>query len=223
MVASSLCVHEEDTASLGGRRSPTMARAVSFTFDDGPDEVWTPRVHAELARLDLNATFFVVGERALCHPELVRTTVEAGHEVQLHCHRHIRHTELSERELEQDTEQALESLSRAGVQPTLWRAPWGLTTPASERVARAFGLRLVGWSIDTHDWRGDEPAAMLAAAKGDLSAGGSVLMHDALGPGARRGGCENTVALLEGLREATCELGLPLQPLREAQEPALAR
>jgi peptidoglycan/xylan/chitin deacetylase (PgdA/CDA1 family) len=199
-----------------------MSQALSFTFDDGPDGVWTPRVHAELQRLGVHATFFVIGEGALVQPDVLRATVDAGHQVQLHCHRHIRHPQLSERELECDTEQALEALSRAGVQPALWRTPWGINTPASERVARSFGLRLVGWSIDTHDWRGDAPAAMLAAAEADLPAGGSVLMHDALGPGSKRAGCENTVALLEQLAVAACELGLSLEPLRAAEE-ALAR
>ncbi len=199
-----------------------MSRGVSFTFDDGPDGVWTPCVRAELQRLDVRATFFVIGECAVVHPDLLRATVDAGHQVQLHCHRHIRHTLLSERELECDTERALEALSRAGVQPTLWRTPWGISTPVSERVARSFGLHLVGWSIDTHDWRGDRPAAMLAAAKTDLPAGGSVLMHDALGPGSKRSGCENTVALLERLTAATRELGLTLEPLCEAEEQAPA-
>jgi peptidoglycan/xylan/chitin deacetylase (PgdA/CDA1 family) len=199
-----------------------MSKPVSFTFDDGPDEVWTPRVQAELERLGLRATFFVIGERVLRCPELVRTTVEAGHEVQLHCHRHVRHTQLTETELRSDTERALEALAGAGVQPRLWRAPWGVGTPSTRRVARSFGLRLTGWSIDTHDWRGDDPAAMLAAAQPELRNGGSVLMHDALGPGATRSGCENTVALLEGLSEAAGELGAGPVPLREVEEARMA-
>ncbi len=197
----------------------SACRSVSLTFDDGPDETWTPRVLAALARLRVRGTFFVVGERVLRHPGLVREAVEAGHEVQLHCHRHLRHTQLGEPELRSDTERALAALADVGVRPTLWRAPWGVTTPASRSVAGSLGLRLVGWSIDTHDWRGDSPAAMLAAARPALPAGGSVLLHDALGPGATRSGCENTVALLEGLGGAIRELGLQAAPLGEAAAP----
>ena len=40
---------------------------------------------------------------------------------------------------------------------------------------------------------------MLAQARGRLAHGGAVLMHDALGPGARRADCENTVELLAPL------------------------
>lgn len=188
-------------------------RSVSFTFDDGPEEIWTERVLAELDRCRVRATFFAVGERALRLDGLVRAAIAAGHDIQLHCHRHVRHTRLSERELELDTERALDALDRAGARPTLWRAPWGVRTEASDRVARRFALRLVGWSIDTHDWRGDAPGAMLAAARPQLAGGGAVLMHDGLGPGARRAGCANTLALLAPLAAAARELGVAIAPL----------
>ena len=42
--------------------------ALSFTFDDGPDETWTPRVLEQLARCEVTATFFMVGERVRAHP-----------------------------------------------------------------------------------------------------------------------------------------------------------
>jgi peptidoglycan/xylan/chitin deacetylase (PgdA/CDA1 family) len=184
-----------------------------LTFDDGPDETWTPRVLDELDRCRTRATFFMVGERVLARRDLARTVLAAGHDVQLHCHRHVRHTQLSERELRHDTEAGLAVLESVGVRPTLWRTPWGVCTDASARVAERFALRLVGWSIDTHDWRGDEPRRMLAQARAQLASGGAVLMHDALGPGARRGGCENTIALLAGLTAAAAENGLTLAPM----------
>ncbi len=207
---------------LDGAAETAVAQGVSFTFDDGPDPVWTARVHSELERLDVRASFFAIGARALLHPETLKASVDAGHEIQLHCHRHIRHDRLTEAQLRLDVERALEALSKAGVTAALWRAPWGLTTPASERVARSFGLQLHHWSIDTHDWRGDAPETMLDAAAAGLAAGGSVLMHDAIGPGSRRSGCENTIALLEGLTLTCRELGLEPEPV-PAMLPAAAR
>lgn len=186
---------------------------LSLTFDDGPDARWTLRVLEELHRLRLRATFFVVGERVHAMPAVARTVIEAGHELQLHCHRHIRHTELSEPEIERDTDTALAALAQIGVRPTHWRTPWGVCTDATMCVADARGLELVHWSIDTHDWRGDPAVAMLARARPLLAGGGVVLMHDALGPGASRKGCENTVELLEGLVAAASEQQLSIGPL----------
>lgn len=134
----------------------------TFTFDDGPDPIWTPRVLAELDRCGVQATFFVVGERVVDDPGPARAALAAGHDVELHCHRHVRHTELSEAELEADTTAALAEFERAGLgRPRYWRTPWGVRTHATERVAARHGLRLVDWTIDTHDWRGDSSAAML--------------------------------------------------------------
>ena len=85
--------------------------------------------------------------------------------MQLHAHRHVRHTELDEREIELDTRPALEALASVGVRPTHWRTPWGVRTAATERVAARHGLTLVDWTLDTHDWRGDPASAMFARAR----------------------------------------------------------
>lgn len=194
--------------------------ALSFTFDDGPDETWTPLILEQLERCEATATFFMVGERVLAAPGLARRVLAAGHDVQLHCHRHVRHTELTETELQLDTEQALAALASVGVRPRLWRAPWGVTTEASQHAAERMGLGLVRWSIDTHDWRGDAPQRMLAHARPRLTDRATVLMHDALGPGARRPGCQNTLALLPTLTAAIRAQGLKLASMRPPSHPA---
>lgn len=193
---------------------------LSLTFDDGPDPTWTPQIAQQLERCHATATFFVVGERALAHPDLLRRVLAAGHEIQLHCHRHIRHTELSEEELLHDSEAALAALEAVAVRPRLWRTPWGIHTDATHRVARRLGLALVRWSIDTHDWRGDQPQVMLSHARTQIARGGAVLMHDALGPGARRAGCQNTVALVAPLAAAARAHGLALAPMAHPRAPA---
>jgi peptidoglycan/xylan/chitin deacetylase (PgdA/CDA1 family) len=186
---------------------------LSLTFDDGPDPTWTPLMVERLERSRVAGTFFMIGERVLADPDLARRVLAGGHDIQLHCHRHIRHTGLTEAELRQDSESALAALQSVGVRPRLWRAPWGVCTDATRRVAARLGLQLVGWSIDTNDWRGDAPEAMLDRARSQLADGGAVLMHDGLGPGARRFGCQNTLALVPRLVEAARAQGLRLAPM----------
>jgi peptidoglycan-N-acetylglucosamine deacetylase len=192
----------------------------AFTFDDGPDPIWTLRVLAELDRCEAPATFFVVGERVADDPGPARAALQAGHEVELHCHRHVRHTELSEAELEADTTLALTELERAGLgRSRYWRTPWGVRTAATERMAARHGLRLVDWTIDTHDWRGDASATMLERAAALLGDGAIVLMHDALGPGARRAGVEETVGLIAPLVALARGRGLRLDVLSRTDPP----
>jgi peptidoglycan/xylan/chitin deacetylase (PgdA/CDA1 family) len=190
-----------------------VSRVLSLTFDDGPAEVATRGVLKTLQECDVQATFFMVGERVRAAPSLARAVLDAGHEVQLHCDRHVRHTELSESEIERDTTAALETFAAIGVRPTHWRTPWGVRTAATASVAHRHRLTLVGWTIDTHDWRGDPAPAMLARARSFLAGGGIVLMHDALGPGALRAGCENTIGLLAPLIALAHAEGLGVGPL----------
>lgn len=181
--------------------APPDAR-LALTFDDGPDPVWTPAVRDELARLDVRATFFVVAPCAIARRELVRAVLDGGHAVELHCWTHERHSHRDRATVEDETDRSLEALARLGVTPALWRTPWGDEAAWTRQVAETRGLTVVGWTADTHDWRGDDATTMLAAIEGDLGAGGSVLMHDGLGPGARRTGCAETVRLLAPLCRA---------------------
>jgi peptidoglycan/xylan/chitin deacetylase (PgdA/CDA1 family) len=172
---------------------------VALTYDDGPDRVWTPRVLAALRRHGARATFFVQARRAAAHRDLLEEMVADGHEVGFHCLDHIRHSHRSWDGVAADVEVGMEVLSRIGVEPCAWRAPWGIETDATRLLAARRRLRLWGWNVDTHDWRGDEAGEMFdaLAARGGLRDGDVILMHDGLGPGARRDGCAETVALTE--------------------------
>jgi peptidoglycan-N-acetylglucosamine deacetylase len=187
--------------------------SAALTFDDGPDPVWTPRMLEALEVAGARGTFFVIASRAAEHPDLVEAALAAGHEVELHCDRHLRHTETPRTEIERDTDAALATLGCLGVDPQRWRVPWGMEAPWTREVAAAQGLELVGWSIDTQDWRGVGAAEMLASARPRLKPGAVVLMHDALGPGAEREGCEESVKLVPTLVEAIRERGLEAGPL----------
>lgn len=183
-----------------------MAETICLTFDDGPNPVWTPRILTALRRRAARATFFVQARRAVKYRDQIDAMLEAGHEVGFHCLDHIRHSQRTSPGVEADLNTGLEMLADLGVEPRAWRAPWGIETDATRSLAGDRDLRLWGWNVDTHDWRGDDVRKMFGAfeAQGGLRGGDVILMHDALGPGARRDGCPETVALTE-LLLATAE------------------
>jgi peptidoglycan/xylan/chitin deacetylase (PgdA/CDA1 family) len=178
---------------------PDVTGKIALTFDDGPDPAWTPRILAALERRGVHATFFVQARRAVENRDLIEAAIAGGNEIGFHCLDHVRHSERGPDEVAADLEVGLEMLDGIDVRPEVWRAPWGIETDITRSLATEYGLRLWGWNVDTHDWRGDDVRRMFGAldAQGGLRDGDVILMHDALGPGSLREGCAETVALTE--------------------------
>lgn len=176
---------------------------------------------AALERQEATATFFVDSSRALSHPGPLEAIVAAGHEVGFHCHRHLRHSQLSEAEVGADAAIGLGALEGLGVRPEIWRTPWGVETEVTRRVAAEYGLELCGWNRDSHDWRGDSCEEMLVGIgdEGGLAPGAVLLMHDAIGPGALRQGCAETVRLAAALLARAEAAGLRPAPVSAVRAP----
>lgn len=194
---------------------PMTAESIALTFDDGPDPRWTAAILDQLDGLGLAATFFVISARARANPALVERIAAGGHTIALHCREHLRHSECERAAIEADTRAALAELGSLGVRPRLWRTPWGRTAPWTAAIAATNGLTLVPWTLEPHDWRGDSAERMLAFLAPRLASGAIVLLHDGLGPGARRTDCSETVRLLEPLAAAASARALAPRALPE--------
>jgi peptidoglycan/xylan/chitin deacetylase (PgdA/CDA1 family) len=186
---------------------------IALTFDDGPDPGCTPRLLDLLADTGAAVTFFPIAPRAAEHPKLIERMLRDGHAVGLHCDEHVRHSARDAQWLARDTERALERLRSLGVRPSVWRTPWGDRAPWTEPLAARHEVRVVGWTVDTHDWRGDSAAAMFAATRSQLVDGAVVLAHDGIGPGARRESAQETIAFTAMTIEHASSAGLALRPL----------
>ena len=58
--------------------SATVHKTISLTFDDGPSEVWTPKLLDLLSEYHVPATFFVTGEQMAKYPEIMQRLVREG-------------------------------------------------------------------------------------------------------------------------------------------------
>lgn len=198
---------------------------VSLTFDDGPDERWTPLVLAALERAGVRASFFVVAEQLAepSGPDLLGAIVRAGHRVEPHCARHLPHDERDRPALEADLGQLLAALARGAVdraghggvdRPGLWRPPYGrLNRPASFQVAEEAELQIVLWTSDPRDYRDTAPEAMLDHVAQSLYEDSVILLHDSRRYASTSDSAGNTVALIEPLVQEVRRRGFELGPL----------
>lgn len=192
--------------------------SICLSFDDGPDPESTPLVLRALAEAGARATFFVIPGR---HPELIERIVGAGHEVGYHCRLHVRHSDRTRDQVAGEAAEDLFWLSELDAAPSAWRTPWGDLADWTPRLAAELGLQLWLWSDDSEDWAGHSATGMLTALEATIGGGSTVLMHDGLGPGSRRGDCEETARLIPLLLAAARKRGL--SPVRiSAGEPSRA-
>jgi peptidoglycan/xylan/chitin deacetylase (PgdA/CDA1 family) len=181
---------------------------VYLTFDDGPTPAWTPRVLELLARHRAQATFFVVGRNAAAHPELVRQAWAAGHGVGNHTWTHRRLTRLGDGDLEAEVGATSAAIQRAtGAPVRCLRPPYATVDAASADRARALGLRLVMWDVDTGDWRRPGAGVIAGRVLGKVRSGDVVLLHD--GGGDR----SQTLAALQQVLASLSARGFRFSPL----------
>jgi peptidoglycan/xylan/chitin deacetylase (PgdA/CDA1 family) len=156
------------------------ATAVCISFDDGPHSEGTPAVLESLRLEDARATFFLVGEQVERMPALAAEVVAAGHEIALHGHRHRNQLRLTPKAVREDLRRGAAAVAEAtGVQPRLYRPPYGIFSTGGLREVRARGYSPLLWSRWGHDWRRRAtPASIATEATEDLSAGDVVLLHD---------------------------------------------
>jgi peptidoglycan/xylan/chitin deacetylase (PgdA/CDA1 family) len=165
-------------------RIRTRHPLVALSFDDGPHPIFTPQVLDILRQHNAQATFFLIGERALRHPELVARIKAAGHEVANHYFTDgslLLHSDADfVRNLER-TEQVL-GLT-AG--PKFFRPPGGIAWPNQLRLAQAHGYECMLGSAYPHDPLHPPVWYIRWLVTKNLAPGTIVILHDGIANPAR--------------------------------------
>jgi Predicted xylanase/chitin deacetylase len=151
---------------------------IALTFDDGPFPESTPILLDLLARYRLPATFFVVGEHAAAHPELIAAILAQGHAIGNHSFRHDSLLMLrSCSVLEADIRRTQEVLARMGIRPLFFRPPIGITSPRLQPVLTSLNLQAMTFSCRVFD-RGNRNIRNLAGrVLRHLQPGDILLLH----------------------------------------------
>lgn len=160
-------------------------KGIALTFDDGPHPLYTVRLLDLLKEHDIQATFFVVGEKVRAYPDIVRRMKEEGHQIGIHHYKHTSSWLLSPRQLHrqlQDTDAAIKDV--IGEHPTLYRPPWGFMNAATLSVSRPY--RIIMWSHVFKDWKVHHcQHGLLEGLRNVPDNGSIVLLHDdGTNPGA---------------------------------------
>lgn len=149
---------------------------IAFTFDDGPHPVWTEKLLDGLKERGIRATFFVIGQSAEEHPELIQRMLEDGNQVGNHTYSHVQLTACK-------TDQALEEIQKTqeviydatGFQPRYIRPPFGSW---NEVLQDKTNLQSVLWDVDPYDWKVQNTDIIVQRILEQTEDGSIILLHD---------------------------------------------
>jgi peptidoglycan-N-acetylglucosamine deacetylase len=167
-----------------------QSKKVVLSFDDGPDETYTPQIVDILSREHVPAVFFMIGANIENNIPLVKRIYREGFEIGNHTFTHPNMAEVGRRRalLELNaTRLLLESIT--GHSTVLFRAPYNAdsepeTMQELEPVAlsKENNYLTVGESIDPNDWeKGISPDTIFARVVQQEAKGNIILLHDAGG------------------------------------------
>ncbi len=175
---------------------PDISKTIFLTYDDGPSGNITPELLDVLKSHDAHATFFIIGNYAKLHPEIVKRAFDEGHTIAIHTYTHDYKKIYSgvDAYIEDfdETEALIEEIT--GKTPRFWRFPGGsnngYTNSSSQHAIidklRERGYTPMDWNVSTTDAAPDYPSAATMVEKGSgfidqvIASGGTpvVLMHD---------------------------------------------
>jgi peptidoglycan-N-acetylglucosamine deacetylase len=154
---------------------------VVLTFDDGPSRAYTQAVVSALAAHCTKATFFMVGERALQDPAMVREVAARGHTVGTHTwsHENLRKAgQNGRREIELGVSAVSQALGRP-VAP-FFRFPYLADTGAMMSHLQSRQVGNFSIDIDAYDYRTQDPGEVHRRIMDELGSKrkGILLFHD---------------------------------------------
>lgn len=160
------------------RMAGRQHRLVALTFDDGPGP-FTDRLLAELRRLRVPATFFVVGYQLPEFAPQLQRELDLGQTVGDHTTGHRDLARLPARaQRAQILGDATALRSYGAPYPRLFRPPYGSYDETTHRLLGRERMLSVLWSVDSEDYRRPGVRAIVRNVVDAARPGSIVLMHD---------------------------------------------
>jgi len=160
-------------------KGPSLEQKITITFDDGPVPGITDWVLEELAKRDMKAMFFMVGDNVRKHPALAQEVVAAGHQLGNHTYHHLSGWKTSTQAYLTDVTACDAILSdTVGETPRFFRPPYGWMSQGQAKGIEST-KRIVMWNLLSYDFDWSVSSENLIRACTARTAPGTIIVfHD---------------------------------------------
>ena len=166
----------EKEADVTEEEEGLSEKKIAITFDDGPHPVYTEKLLKWLKKRNIKATFFVLGQKAKEHPEIIEQMKEDGHIIGNHTYTHIQ-LRSGNREKFRDelvlTNEVISGITGEEVQYV--RPPYGTWDKKLEEELNMFPVL---WNVDPNDWCTGNADKVTKRIVNKAKENGIILLHD---------------------------------------------
>ncbi|MBQ3164720.1 MAG: polysaccharide deacetylase family protein [Lachnospiraceae bacterium] len=155
---------------------PKEEKKIAITFDDGPHPQFTEQLLDGLKERGVQATFFVTGEHAELHPDIIERMNEEGHIIGNHTYSHMQLTKGNRDSFKDElikTNQILNEIT--GEEVVYVRPPYGTWDKSFETE---LNMIPVLWNIDPLDWCSQDVTGVVNKVMKEADENAIILMHD---------------------------------------------
>ncbi|PWV90955.1 peptidoglycan/xylan/chitin deacetylase (PgdA/CDA1 family) [Paenibacillus cellulosilyticus] len=162
-------------------RAATKQNVIAFTFDDGPDPIYTPQILSLFREVGGHATFYMIGSQVEANPDIARMVLAEGHELGNHTYTHPNLTERSTEEIISElkhTDQIIKQETGAVVRT--FRPPYlAHNEDVDKTIAEHFGYPSIGaMNLNSNDWSDPGVEHIVTESQDHLCAGNIIIFHD---------------------------------------------
>lgn len=151
-------------------------KKIAITFDDGPHPSYTAQLLDGLKERGIHATFFVTGEHAELHPDIIERMFNEGHLIGNHTYSHIQLTKGNREAFKEElikTNEILKNITGQDVQYV--RPPYGSWDKNFEKELNMFPVL---WTVDPLDWCSKNVDCITDKIVNKVEENDIILMHD---------------------------------------------
>jgi polysaccharide deacetylase family sporulation protein PdaB len=160
-------------------RVATEEKKVALSFDAAWGSDKTEGIMGILKEYNAAATFFLVGFWVDNNRELTKKIAENGYEIGTHSNTHTHMSKLTREQATEDLKQSAEKIREcAGVEPKVFRPPFGEYDNKLIEAAEGLGLTTVQWDVDSLDWMDRSTEQIVGKVIDNAREGSIVLFHN---------------------------------------------
>ncbi len=164
----------EVALTKGDAKEPNVA--LTFNISWGEEKVYD--ILERLKQEEVQATFFLSGEWAEHHPEIVEKIAEDKHEIGMLGYRYKSYLDQEIEQVQKDLFLAQETFNKLGYENLkLLRTPSGQFNEEVLELAKSMDFEVVHWNINPNDWENPGTESIVDTVMKNTSNGDILLLH----------------------------------------------